>query len=789
MSTSAPANWIGFTVPLPGQDLLEGIRDILEVLLIFLEIATAILETIKIFLLLLANPLIALLEALIALILELFMALQQTGLYAYFDLPDLHKDPNFKKQFGGFQAFKLRWKGSLLDVRDSHRPQPVAGLLEGGFFLFVIDSDGIIQLIQLVQSIMAFFKDPKAPEPRQYAPPVHLAAFPLRPGSADPVLTLVDGLSAQSTDLAIEWQLPGIVPTGDAGFAGLTSQVVQAFQNPNWLIELGLTPPLTSIQATPDIGGNWNSKLMTDPTSTGRLVQQTSTPYSNPRSLGTTFTGLAPITDQYNDPIIKFSFYAVVDGFSAFLANQSGTVSFVFKNAPLDQDIYIRVRAYFGDLDTTPIPGDNPNGFVAINWRSPLVKWMSDGSGVFKLPWPSQAGAPTQMHMGKPSKMIHARISPIPDIDVIGDITALLQCGFSLNFHVSLPAATPVFVSPGGPPALDARGNPIYKPQFDSAGNPIPPLTTADIGKGSMTDMGGGAAGLLFGAPPSNVSAADFQPDPVTGQLPQMPWQNGSVVKQSRLLAIRFASILMEQGGPLIAAFKNVMRGPLSGGAITISWPDGTPTYLEKLVLSFTKVTVLPPNLPAGASPATVAQVEANSLPTTTVDLGTYEGFQQAFFDVNVRRNILAGINFLKSLNYQGVPPDWRSVSLLDLIPWAGQFLYEIIAKIQALIDAFAGVIAEIINFINMLERKIATLEAFIEYLIAILNFLLSLEIGFFVLPVPFIDGDTSSWMSTIDLAQGTIPPSGPDGYTAGICLAYLGPDISGIAAAFAILF
>src|SRR5271170_2505129 len=100
---SQSASWIGFTVPLPGKDLLEGVRNVLEVLLIFLEIAKAILETIKAFLLAFGNPLIALLEALIALILELFHALQQTGLYAYYDTPNPFTDPNWKRIAGGFQ--------------------------------------------------------------------------------------------------------------------------------------------------------------------------------------------------------------------------------------------------------------------------------------------------------------------------------------------------------------------------------------------------------------------------------------------------------------------------------------------------------------------------------------------------------------------------------------------------------------------------------------------------------------------------------------------------------------
>jgi hypothetical protein len=163
--------------------------------------------------------------------------------------------------------------------------------------------------------------------------------------------------------------------------------------------------------------------------------------------------------------------------------------------------------------------------------------------------------------------------------------------------------------------------------------------------------------------------------------------------------------------------------------------------------------------------------------------------YSQAFVDTNTRRNVLAAVNFLLDLNYQGVPPDWLSVSLLDLIPWSGQLIYDLIAKIQALVDAFQGIVQEIINFINMLERKINTLEQFIEYLISILNFLINLEVGFYLLAAPSVSGDVSNWLSLIDTAGGNVPSSGPSGYTAGICLAFLGPNVGAIASAFALLF
>lgn len=781
------ASWVGFSTPQVGADLLEPVRNVLETLMVFLEIAKAILDTIKAFLVDFGNPLIALLEALISLITTLFKALQQTGIYALYDIPDPFRDPNWKRLSGGFPQFKQRWKGSLLDIRDSHRPQPISGALQGGFFIFVFDSDGPLALVQLVKSVMQFFKMPTKFISPQYPPPLHLKATPLKPGgSGDPILAVADMFSTQVTDIAVEWQLPSNTPSGDVGFAGTTSQIVQSFRVPNWLIEFGLSPPTQPITVTPNPQTNTiDPSALKAPDTTGRVVQITTLPFTDPRNLSSTFNGQAPLTDEHGDPIIKMSYYAIVDGFAAFSQAQLGTVRFVYTNVPLDKDIYVRVRAFFGQLSTSAY---TDNRFVTLNWGN-TVQPIVSGSKILCLPWPTSASPPTQMSMGKPSPMVHTKIATLPgNIDVISDLTAIFQAGFSLNFHVQLPPATPELDS-HGKQLLDARGNPVYFPQFDSAGNPLPPLTDANIGQGSMTAIAGGVAGNIFAAPATGFGYANYQPDPVTGQEPQQPWQNTNVIYQSRRLANKFASIMLAQGGPVLQAFRTLMRGPLPAGSVDVSWPGvGTPTYLEQLVLAMTAVTSTPPALPANSDPSVVAAAQ-EALPSTVVSFNTAQAYASAFSDASVRKNVLAAVTYLNSLNFQGTPPDWISVSLLDLIPWSGQLLYDLIAKIQGLVDAYKGVTTEITNFINMLERKINTLESFIEYLLGILNYLLNLEAGFYVLPVPKIEGDVTAWLSTIDQAGGNVPPSGPSGYTAGVTLAYLAPDVTALAAAFNLLF
>jgi hypothetical protein len=778
------ATWEGFKITIPAQPLLKGIESILETLLIFLEIVKSILEVIKIFLILFGNPLILLLEALMALILDLFHALQQTGIYAYYDLPDLAHDPNFKAIAGGSQAFKNRFNGSLLDQRDAHRPQP-GGVLQGGFILLVIDADGPLILIQIIKAIIAFFKNPKRVLEPQYPAPVHLKATALNEaGSA--IFDIETMLGQQSQSMAIEWQLPGLVPSASAGFAGLTATVIQNFRIPNWLIEIGESPPTQLITITPNpVTHLYPNNVMTDPLSTGLLKQYSPTGFTDPRNMGgNTLTTVIPVADDHGDPIVKFSYYAIIDGFAAFFAFLGGTVRYVWENMPLDKTYYVRVRAYFGNMALGNSAG--PGGaYNTLAWTNTLTPNGSDGSNICFLPWPSTSSTP--INMGKPSTMVKARLSKIPDFNVLGDIRALFQAAFSFNFHIPLPAALPV-LGPTGLQQKDANGNPVYAPQFSSSGAPIPPLTEQDIGKGSLGSLAG-AVSTFYPVPgPGGVEPnypvpqSFFENQSPSGLPYTWPWQDPIVQAQSNKLAIKFSNILLEQGSVQIAAFKQLMRGPLPSGAV----PGAS--SLEQLVLAMTTVSVPQTITPPGSLASVAAAFAAAGL-NTTVDPTTANNYVTLFVSGVARENVMAGINFLISLGFQGVPPDWISMSILDLIPWSGAILYKIISVVQALIDAFKGLMQQLIDFINLIERKITALEIFIEYLISIINFLLNLNIGFYLLFVPSIDGDVSAWMQAVNSPLGTPPMSGPNGYTAGICLAYLLPDVSLIANAFGLIF
>ena len=109
--------------------------------------------------------------------------------------------------------------------------------------------------------------------------------------------------------------------------------------------------------------------------------------------------------------------------------------------------------------------------------------------------------------------------------------------------------------------------------------------------------------------------------------------------------------------------------------------------------------------------------------------------------------------------------------------------------RIDALLDAFKSAIDEIKAFIDTVVRKIDILERFIKYLIEILNYLDSFSVGFFFLSVPSTAAGIPGWISAIDNAGGTKPPSGPGGYSAGVSLAYAGTNVDAFATAFSLIF
>jgi len=724
------ANWQSFVIQVPGKDLLEPVRSVLETLLVFLEILKAILDTIKIFLIDFGNPIRALVEALMKLIQELFASLKATGIFAYFDIPDPTSDPNFDRISGGFPAFTERFKASLFDPLDFNRPQPRAGSTQSGFVLSVVDASSPFTLIERIKQLLRFFgKEFTSP---RYEPPVNLRALPVG-DDGDPILAVASVFTKGPIKaIQLQWTLPSSVETPDPGFSDVVTKVAKEFIPPKFLIEKSVINPASQ---KIDIG-----ELQT--AESAGLVEFNRATFTNVANMNQPVLVRQTLRDEYGDPVVKFQKYVLIGQLDIeSILGQLGTFRYIDIDVEADKTYFYRVRAFSGNLkvsgDQIEFPTLNELSF-SIESNSPVMAWPASSSG-------------QSIVMGKASGIVSATVpTPVPDFDVIENLRRLLQTAFSLDFHLQVTAGS----------------------EFDSSGFPAGSTSPTEVGRGSLMNLASGLAVfesfLIIGdLSRANTLNESFQPDPITGSATELPWQKRNVRKQSARLADAVASSLLQAGSEAINGFRNIMELALPAGPIATGGTIAGDTTLEQVVFDFTVVSE-----------------------DSAVMLDAAKTYVAGYSDATLRLNVLAGIQYIKSFSLGGAPVDWISVvPLRDIVPWSGQMIYDLLDKIQALLDAFNGVMQEIKAFIDLIERKIAALERFIEFLINILNFIESLQIGAFVLSVPELNGTSQAWVDAIDTAGGTKPPSGPGGYSAGIGFGYVAPDIVAFKTAFSIIF
>jgi hypothetical protein len=746
------ADWQSFAIQIPGKDFLKPVREILETLLIFLEILKAILETIKIFLIDFGNPLIALLEALIRLIEELFEALKRSGFFMYIDVPNPIDDPNFNQMRGGFDAFTTRFKASLLDVKDFNRPQP-RGSNRGGFIILMVDATTPWQLIQFIKKLLAFFG--KGFDTPQYEAPENFRVIPVG-DSGDPILAAAKVFSDGPIEsIQLQWTLPSIQESPDPGFSDLLQQVWGELVPPAFLIE-------RSVDVNPASRRIDVSEMNTEG-SVGIVEYDRELQFE--LGLGRKVTRKETLLDDSGEPVIKFQNYYVV-GAPTQILGLLGKFRFLDNDVEVDKDYYYRVRAFVGDLDFNEGAEDSL-ATGKINFDTDI----DQGDAKFRnntiipaMKWPSKDPAGV-VGMGKPTGILKARIPPdVGDFDVIETLKAVFKTAFSLGFHEI-------------PPVND---NGTSRWNFNDDGTPKDVQTPVSaIGKGSLTNVSGMVSGWESASILSFMAEYDTIPDAytvnsVTGVPPEMPWTRFLVIRQSARLADAVATAMMQIGADVIYSFRDLMRS-LPRGSIDSPKLDSLAT-MEKVVFQMTEIEE--------------QSGDVSDVFTQRATLDAVFAYLGGYHNVTLRLSVLDIINFIKSFTLGGVPPDWISiVPLRDIIPWSGSFLYDLLDKIRALIDAFNGIMQEIINFIDLLIRKIEALEAFIQFLIDLLNFIESLEFGSYLLSVPQVDGTVSAWINAVDTAGGIRPPSGPGGYSAGVALAYVAPNIDAFVTAFSIIF
>jgi hypothetical protein len=372
------------------------------------------------------------------------------------------------------------------------------------------------------------------------------------------------------------------------------------------------------------------------------------------------------------------------------------------------------------------LTGDNQ-----IDWGK-LVP--ADNRRDLTVRWPSTSqGEEAVVMAGKPTGTVSVRIpEEIEDFDVVENLKRVFQAGFSLDFHRQ---NDPVELDPTGTQAL-----------FNLAGQ---------VGGKDFSVLYGQLNGLEAG----QIADLDVTEGPFT-----YPWEEATVRRQSARLADAVASALLEAGGSALTRFRDLMQSP--------NFQLGENT-LEDATFRVTGGV---------GEDGEGTDDSLSSSDKAAIWLSAYNSDEY-------RTDLVEVINFIKAFTGGGVSPDWVSVNpLRDIVPWSGQILYDLLDKVQSLVDAFAGVADEINNFIDLLTRKIETLERTLEFLISILDLIESLQVGAFLLAAPDIEGDVVEWITELDEATNK-PPEGPGGYSAGVALAYVAPDITAFKTAFSIIF
>jgi len=726
-------NWEALSIQIPGEDLLEGARKGMEALMAYLEVVKALLETVKVFLVDFGNPIKPLVEAVLQLVLDLFETLRRTGLYGWFDVPNPLVDPNFNRFVGGFPAFINRFKAGLYDPRDPNRPQPVDGATQGGFLIIVADAEDPLALMRYIETLMRFFgKEFTTP---QYQAPANFKVLPVG-DAGDPILAVTKIFQFQPDKIAVEWSLPPVTSPGDPGFSDLIQAASMNFVPPRFLIEKSeINPAVGEINiSTSDVS------QLSDPAAAGPVTMNQQT-YFRVRGREELITRKIRLFDQNEDPFLKFQKYLVVDAkteTATFLLGQLGTFRYIDTEVEQNKTYYYRVRAFSGSLAVSG---------TSVSFKAPQTNVIDQNP---YLEWPAQDSSNPPV-MGKASPIAQIMIPTYPEkFDVIENLRRLFQTAFSLNFHLPLPSPVP-------------EGTFIDGVAVDPT----------DIGKNSLTALAGPLLSFeavpLVGDSVSSVAAvtAKFQPDPATGLLPENPWNDSRVVYNASRLSIIVSGAMLTANAAV--AFKTLMEGPFPKGIPQVEGLNAK--NISEMVFRITEVQ----------HPQTDG-VEALQRAA--------ELYGKVFDDREVRLNVLAAVKFCTAFTLVGAPPDWIQISLLrDIAPWSGQIIYELLAKMQALLDAYAGVISELKVFIDLIVQKIDTLERFLEYLVSILDFVEGLSLGFYILMVPETSGGVGEWISLIDNAGGTPPPSGPGGYTGGVSIAYVAPDVKPYADALKLIF
>lgn len=440
------------------------------------------------------------------------------------------------------------------------------------------------------------------------------------------------------------------------------------------------------------------------------------------------------------------AYFGVAPGdFTAtFLLGSLGTFRFIDDTVEKGKRYTYRVRPFLGELGLDPVFHEMP---------FPPLREKRFGLRQFVQDYPGK-----NLILGDPSPEASGVVADLPlDFDVLNSLRTLFKTAFSLNFHLPLPVGA----------------------TFDNKGFPTGVTSPSSVGKGSLLPLASSLSQLvgepvaqeipltIDKTPPGAVQSYEEIGNLPPSRVPKFPWQTFTVRRRANQLAIQIAGAMLDNQGTA-SRYKALMTGGLPFGQVQFG-----------ILTSAINIEGLTTGLVRDPGPG---------LPVETLN-GAYNLY---FMDPVYRLNVLAAVKFALTLASVGTPPNWVSISVFrDIVPWLGEIFNDILAKIQALVDAYNGAIKEIKAYIDLIQRKIDALENFLKFLISILDQIEALELTVSVLNSGTVNVDASGWADIVDSAstQPAAPSRDPNGYSAGVALAYVGSDVKAFETALEALF
>lgn len=439
------------------------------------------------------------------------------------------------------------------------------------------------------------------------------------------------------------------------------------------------------------------------------------------------------------------AYYGVAPGdfTTTFLLGQLGTFRFIDNDVVKGTRYTYRVRPFIGELGLDPVTHTMP---------FPEVREKRLGLRQFVQDYPGK-----NLVIGDPSPEVSATLYDLPtDFDVLSSLRNLFKAAFSFNFHLPLPRYA----------------------TFDSNGLPTGITSTSEIGLGSIQALASSQSALSNTPAVGQVVSLGEGPTPPgavqtyesignRANPPLFPWQTFAVKRRANQLAIQVAGAMLDNPGTA-SRYKALMTGPAPKGPLAHGLLAGTGT-IEEMV--------------SGLIRNPDAQVPVDTLSNA---------YNLYYVDSVYRLNLLAAIRFIRTLTEGAAEPNWQRISVTrDIVPWVGELFNDILAKIQALVDAYNGAIQEIKAFIDLIERKIEVLENFLKFLIALLDEIEALDLTVSTFNSGVVNTGVTGWVDILDTAaiQPEAPSKEPNGYSAGVAFAYVGADVEAFASALKLLF